>query len=142
MSEYLVRWKFSANSFLNNRGHDSRWYQQIHQDKPNAVKHYANLKYDGSDLGIEVELFQLVKLLLGKQELIVDEDVKEEPAVSETRANKAEEINKARVHRNNQVMKLRQAGHSNKEISDKMNIHLSTVYSIVNRHKIQGENNG
>jgi hypothetical protein len=64
MDKYLVRWKFAAKSMLNDQDTDTCWYQQFHQTKASAVKHYELVTKAPAIEGMIVEVLQLRRVKL------------------------------------------------------------------------------
>lgn len=122
MSEYLVRWKFGADSLLNSSGVDTEWYQQFHANKHFAVKHYSDLLYHSSpSMKLTVEIFVLEQLIPGQPEPkdVVEEieKVVEEP-VEESRNDKIRRLyNKG-------------LGMTRREIATEMGLSYQTVYGV------------
>lgn len=122
MSEYLVRWKFAANSLINHRDVETEWYMQFHPTKKSAVEHYVNyLRNSPPAYEMTIEIFQLVKLVPGQPE---PEDV-----VEKHPSNTNHDLDA----RNKKIIALHEKGSTNREIATKLDISYQTVYSVIRR---------
>ena len=75
MSEYLVRWKYAANSLVNRNDVETNWYEQFHLEKRNAVNQYVSLlncNNETPSFKMTVEIFRLTKVTHDQPERIIE----------------------------------------------------------------------
>lgn len=131
MPEFLVRWKFAANSLINTLDHDSHWYQQFHNDREDAEKHYFSLLKESARYSMTVKIYRLSELVSSEEnsnELIVK---KRSRASIRSYASKRE-----REQRLERIKEMHEAGYSKSEIAATFGITSEYVRQIMHKNNL------